>query len=61
MSFSHRDQGTSEADWAAGGVPALPELPLSDAELRTRRFVVLAAHPDDETLGAGGLVASLVS
>ena len=61
MSFSHRNQGTSEADWATGGVPALPELPLSDAELRTRRFVVLAAHPDDETLGAGGLVASLVS
>lgn len=61
VSFSHTDEGTSEAAWAASGMSTLPELPLNPAELATMRFVVLAAHPDDETLGAGGLMASLVA
>ena len=59
VTFSHADQGTAEAVWDGSGLQALPELPLGPAELGAMGFVVLAAHPDDETLGAGGLVASL--
>ncbi|MBT2586617.1 bifunctional PIG-L family deacetylase/class I SAM-dependent methyltransferase [Arthrobacter sp. ISL-95] len=59
VAFSHTDTGTSESEWAASGVAALPELPLSAEELAGMRFIVLAAHPDDETLGAGGFLAKL--
>lgn len=59
VTFSHTDQGTEEAAWEASGLPVAPELPLGPDELAALRFVVLAAHPDDETLGAGGLLASL--
>jgi LmbE family N-acetylglucosaminyl deacetylase/SAM-dependent methyltransferase len=61
VSFSHTDQGTDEKDWAASGLAAQAELPLALQELSAMRFVVLAAHPDDETLGAGGLLALLHS
>ncbi|QOD03876.1 bifunctional PIG-L family deacetylase/class I SAM-dependent methyltransferase [Pseudarthrobacter sp. BIM B-2242] len=61
VSFSHTDPGTDEEDWAASGLAALAELPLAPQELGAMRFVVLAAHPDDETLGAGGLLALLHS
>ena len=49
MSFSHTDDGTSEAAWAEGGVGELPELrlPVWDAETL---LLVTVAHPDDETL-----------
>jgi LmbE family N-acetylglucosaminyl deacetylase/SAM-dependent methyltransferase len=59
VTFTHNDAGTSEAEWDASGVRALPELPLGDDELATMTFLVLAAHPDDESLGAGGLLARL--
>jgi len=59
VTFTHHDAGTGEDDWAASGVPALPELPLDDGELAGTAFIILAAHPDDESLGAGGLLARL--
>ena len=53
VSFSHLDEGTSEEVWRADErIAAAPLLHVDLDEL-----VVVAAHPDDETLGAAGLVA----
>lgn len=59
VTFSHADTGTAESEWEASGLAVLPELPLDPAELGAMTFIVLAAHPDDETLGAGGFLARL--
>ena len=57
--FRHDEAGTTERAWQDwGGLQGLPQLDVDtwtasgDAHL-----VLLAAHPDDETLGAGGLLA----
>jgi LmbE family N-acetylglucosaminyl deacetylase len=53
-------RGTPESLWRpwldAGRWP-----PLDLDRLASRRIVVLAAHPDDEVLGVGGMLAALAS
>lgn len=60
--WSARDAGRSEADW----VRALPwgEIPSVDIAAVVQRFervLVLAAHPDDETLAVGATMAALAA
>ena len=56
MTFDGRAPGTPAAVWSDDPrFRALPALALR----RTGRTVVVAAHPDDETLGAGGILAEL--
>lgn len=63
VSFDHRDTGTLETDWQ--GSDRLGALaPLDLVRLTGNRpvqLLVFAAHPDDETLGAAGLVRRLSS
>ncbi len=52
--------GTPESDWQAWpGLAALPEVSAEDLVPPGHRAVVVAPHPDDEVLGAGGLMALL--
>ncbi|QQS01967.1 MAG: bifunctional PIG-L family deacetylase/class I SAM-dependent methyltransferase [Austwickia sp.] len=56
--FTPLEPGTPEAVWLAD--PRWEDVPVvAPAALGAERLVVLAAHPDDETLGVGALVADL--
>jgi len=58
VSFRHDAPGTPEELWQAwSGLHALPRLPAPGAAGSPTALTVVAAHPDDETLGAGGLLA----
>lgn len=55
-----RGRGTAEAAWrACSHLGALPLVTLESLVPVGRRAVVVAPHPDDEVLGAGGLMAQL--
>jgi LmbE family N-acetylglucosaminyl deacetylase/cyclopropane fatty-acyl-phospholipid synthase-like methyltransferase len=57
--FRHDDAGTGASDWHSL-VAAAPRVHFADLPL-AGRTVVVAPHPDDESLGAGGLVAGLAA
>lgn len=65
MSVDLTGLGTSEAQWQAwSGLAELPELALPGAPSgppSPDRVVLVAPHPDDEVLGAGGTAAMLAA
>jgi len=57
--FTHDGPGTPEPAWLAWpGLRDVPPAELGAAGAALAHLVLVAAHPDDETLGAGGLLAT---
>ncbi|MBH0007749.1 PIG-L family deacetylase [Salinibacterium sp. SWN1162] len=58
VKFDHRDPGTSESRWRSSVAwDAVEEFDATGIE----RLIVVSAHPDDETLGAAGLMKRVSS
>lgn len=55
-------EGTTETAWRAWpGLAALAGIAVTTLVPSGRRAVIVAPHPDDELLGTGGLIASLLA
>ena len=59
MTFDHRDRTTTEQHWLSW--EPLRQLHSLRPDAEVGHLVVVAAHPDDETLRAGGLLAAAAS
>jgi LmbE family N-acetylglucosaminyl deacetylase/SAM-dependent methyltransferase len=58
--FTHRDTGTDEPTWLLDpGWDSVPRLDLAAIIERCPRIVVVAPHPDDETLSLGATLSDL--
>lgn len=58
--FTHRDHGTDEPTWLLDARwDAVPRLDLEAIVRRCRRVVLIAPHPDDESLALGATLADL--
>lgn len=56
VNFTHQEAGTAASDWQAAGLGEIAALDPSRIFEGVEQLIVIAAHPDDESLGAAGLI-----